>query len=559
MGRFTAQILLSLLAFMLGACGRQDINDESGQSEPEHAAGQPLQSDAPWLWSSLTPDQYLNELRSGPSGFRFMVPRLESDTPEVRQIQNWIDRIHKAAIRIRPGVSDVPPPRAVILKKDELNAFVGYSILCAKVRIQGPGVAEGRTPISVQAAHFGPKGVQPIPRLGSCNPFPSGMMERFFAWYQKKIPDCKVTFSDGVAQISRQCLATDSSIPFVAESLAFTTTPNLITVFSGLFKELRDDNEIAAMIAHELAHYYLAHNFSRPDEFNYFYRDKVRQGNVKPRVEASPEIVSIGKAIGEVVPSYLHHCGVAKLHPLAFAALRSALNTAMGWNVREMRQPECSAAYRALQAGVMDSEIGKYPLSAISSGSTQESRYMAIEEALLSCASAIAISPSLPRDVLERQVRSMGYRQFSLSSQARTLADFAQEADAQTRNIDGNIRALVNRAGSLKLGYYTSEEEADDFAVEAMIAAGMDPEGMANLLFTLGRKSEARVGWDSRIEDGMDTCQAMRESGWTLVPRGRTTALPFFGLPYDPHPLICYRIYGVDREMEAHGWTVARQ
>ena len=140
---------------------------------------------------------------------------------------------------------------------------------------------------------------------------------------------------------------------------------------------------------------------------------------------------------------------------------------------------------------------------------------------------------------------SINFEIRELPSQSATMS-----LDLWINQMAGNLRdfslkirdALVYVAAS---GYYTSEQEADDIAVEVLAKMGLDPDLLAQFIFEY---------FKIRDPQGAELCKIQRQNKW-IDP---TTAKPYqidLGPKSDEHHLPCFRIRNVDQEIEAHHWN----
>ncbi|RYZ55918.1 MAG: hypothetical protein EOP07_13270 [Proteobacteria bacterium] len=103
------------------------------------------------------------------------------------------------------------------------------------------------------------------------------------------------------------------------------------------------------------------------------------------------------------------------------------------------------------------------------------------------------------------------------------------------------LREIQSYVTTQSLGYYTSEQEADDLAGEWMNLLGFDAK--SRVLAELGDISDK----EDRAE-----CQAKFEKSWKNAD-GKYILEPW-GILDDPHPDLCFRVQNADMEASAHNY-----
>lgn len=106
------------------------------------------------------------------------------------------------------------------------------------------------------------------------------------------------------------------------------------------------------------------------------------------------------------------------------------------------------------------------------------------------------------------------------------------------------------------LGFYTTEQEADEIAVELMAKVGL-PGGVI-----IDKLLKVQKLVDSFGPNPLDTgtlkwteCSALRERGFRDAD-GKLVSVPVGDLS-DPHHSLCFRAFNVSREIAAHDYTIA--
>jgi hypothetical protein len=97
------------------------------------------------------------------------------------------------------------------------------------------------------------------------------------------------------------------------------------------------------------------------------------------------------------------------------------------------------------------------------------------------------------------------------------------------------------------LGFYTAEQEADEIGLELLAEVGIAPSVAVDMLFAL-------PVWP--VADGVTKpeCEDLRARGWK-DEAGAPVSVPV-GNPIEPHHDQCFRIFNVDREIDAHRYEL---
>lgn len=125
--------------------------------------------------------------------------------------------------------------------------------------------------------------------------------------------------------------------------------------------------------------------------------------------------------------------------------------------------------------------------------------------------------------------------------------------DAGARELDARALALVDLARRNGLGLYTTEQAADDFAVEILSAMGFGPDEV------LGAWLDFMRAIERSFAENFDRYQAYLESTGdktaaqckALLDQGFPAHVSLGALEH-PHHASCYRLFNIWREQRAH-------
>lgn len=112
------------------------------------------------------------------------------------------------------------------------------------------------------------------------------------------------------------------------------------------------------------------------------------------------------------------------------------------------------------------------------------------------------------------------------------------------------ILEILQAAYDAKLGHYTTEQEADELAVEILSNLGLGAETAVDVEMAFLPEEEDLGGWVL----GRDRCEKMRANNW-VDPDGYYNSLVLpIGNYSEQHHSACFRAFNASREIAAHGY-----
>jgi hypothetical protein len=480
------------------------------------------------------------------------------------RLQLWLDRFHeivKSDVEARTGhEAAAPRPIIKVVPNTSAKAWVTPVAGCvggpvdlsslAPAPIIGPPA--GRPPTSAPAPVVVPsKGTMEL--MFQCstakNWGPSGALD----WYASLGRAC--TFDrrpDGIAASGDDC--TRPARHERADQLALVGGSPFIQLTTRMLALLDDERAAAAILAHELGHYYLAHG-TNLGTFDYWYRQEARPRAGKPEpIEDSAEY----EKIFQKHRSSLRTVGIegerfsARLRGFELA-LASALGSSAGFDSScAPLQAAATAPWRVAldrNAGLSDDD---------------RRAFLDFQSRLLRCAATVRVSSGVEPGTLELQ----GLVRLLRSSPdiatppppAGPLSLILEILDGRARALDAESDAFRAELNRRHLGRYTNEQEADDFSMELLASAGLDPKDHL----------EAWLGFTTAIHDDpalsslfaadgipFDECVALYRAGWWRVREDAEREYVYapLGNLSDSHHGFCYRLFNLSRERDAHGFV----
>ena len=237
----------------------------------KHTLGDVSWSDGRWTYLELDRASFIHMNNSS------YLP--ESHVLSVKATE-WVRRLHAAVIATYPQkMANIPHPQIIVMKKSSPDAFaarkrnVSYKVNVKLSLENVPNEVPKQTnPLYFNTSNnalahniFPPEITVPI----------SNALD-YATWFTKIHYPCSLE-TTGNTEVplayGAQC-ALESYLKLSDYSAEFVTqaAPNWLIVTSGLFAVLPSEESFAAVIAHELAHYYRAHVVKDVKHYNHCYR-----------------------------------------------------------------------------------------------------------------------------------------------------------------------------------------------------------------------------------------------------------------------------------------------
>jgi len=375
-------------------------------------------------------------------------------------------------------------------------------------------------------------------------------------------PACRLVLTNGALALDRrdeECIV-DPGAENAEDAMVVATSP-YIQFTTDLVAELKEST-LAAVAAHELGHYYLAHGTAKgAANYGYWYIADARSTS---RPTPAPNTEELAAAYAEVMQD--HPAGVAFGERYS-ARIRPLLLSGIAPLLAERTEPDFACREARDRLGDWTSRV------LYSEAPSEEDRasFVAFERALATCA------PRLDLGEAGRDAVSAGSVLFAAGHHRPgpkvkismrlddSLGSFLDRLDAQAKELDAKAARLVERARTNGLGLYTTEQSADDFMLELSMKLGLTSDEVLEAWLDFMRASdrtyervydaeELEVHRAMTGEPTTDACEAMlRQNFESTDGSGRTTPIPVsLGELSSAHHSTCYRLFNLWREARAH-------
>lgn len=497
-------------------------------SEVKHVKGETSARIHSIYWNelSLTQAQLLN-----PNSESSALVELTTDSSENALYSETALKFNELTSKIMSTVDEktkgIPKPRlALVQDAKEVNAFVSSSIKCfipesskEKTDLEGIVYEKSAGTSFIGTAHCHSIEYVSAEKLNSVLDIVNGDL------YSDQ--ECTVDYS-----LDFICEDIKESIGF----FAISGVANWVMINEETFTELKDSNKILAIVAHELAHYFLAHTSQYT--FTPYLED------YEKRNEGAPVVYEKGYDIVRDLEKYerleiVEKIKDAKLEPESFMLLSALTHEKDFSNICHsiLLADELVEKYKDLYLYKDAVALGEKELLKFEKRSLICTRFTQTKDmsdmTLMNLKSNISMAGSGLYSSY-----SLGQEFEDSKSNFRNIRDIIDWFDNLVINKKQEVADLRAHAKAVKLGFYTNEQHADETAAEYLTLIGESPRDMSQLFLGLIEK-------DSLKEMCTDTVEK--------ILNGQDLYLGISKWSSDHHSP-CYRAVNIAREISFHNY-----
>ena len=572
----------------LGCGSSQDF------SSLQHDTDQPSRHTESGAWAKLSRQDYIN----------YMMPlvgveqtQLLDTTDDIsKRAQSWLDLFDgKLRTQFPQRLAGVPKPVAQVVKTTDVNAFVGKIVSC----FDGPNTSDGAEEVADAVAgflDFGSGGIQAMnaadaqEQLGDipCRPLASRLADArsIATLFNTSQSACQMNVTGSGTTVSKidfagQCISRASFT-----KLYLVQTADIVHFFTGIYAEFKEE-QFAAVVAHELGHYYRSHGIEPNSAFEFFYKLDAVNPNQRPQREAQYDgLIPLVQMSSMIIENF------SMIRKIAQQKHHSALYMAAGSFVKRLCPSgsncpaDCSEATTSVRSSTYMRELGAFPFSDVANANVQ--KYEDHEDRMNKCLDAIPVTsqnrtatinsllmsvarPTWPSLLVSNPNPSVAARvaefanfvgtwmQISMSQHpemlqsATSAGSMFRELTAAVTKKEADSVAMYDRIFNEHLGQYTAEQEADELSVEWLSENGINASNAVETYLEFARFT-SDIGSGSPFRDlDFSACKALFENGWHN--QQGDYAFVAMGSLLDPHHGACYRAFNADREIVAHHST----
>lgn len=544
------------------------------KSHLSHAPNQIIHKKSTWNWVDISEDDYREVALP-----IFKNPDIVTDDKPkvVERIQSWVNLFHELLSHDDPFVEKyIPKPLVELIDHNSANAFVGSVPLCLDIDIILPdssrSISTGRA-FSNIAYHAGEDRL--IGFQSDCIPTTIEKFKGFLNSLNEKSEHCRMTLTQENQLMVGEGCSLDETIAKFSEAKRFTffSVLNRMHIYTGLVKNY-SEKSFVTILAHELAHYYRAHGTSFKGDFNYFYHEDAYDHLTKPVKDQSFELLfdqlKIASDSFHVQKSILPESPDFIFHPILFYSFGSVGLKSCSWS-SNICTVSCESFSGYLSGWDVYEGLGEFPFKGDSSAVLNNIsklgkaclQSVAIEDGVDSSISfekakdfltkpfwTPNISAYEVKEISEHLQKKMA--DFKIVSLGRDLNlwEFFLQMNDKLNKVYEQERKVLKIPMENRLGFYTTEQEADDLSIELLGKIGISSDVAIQSYYQLVMEVERDQSYQHRFPEitSMEVCEAMLR---TQVIEHVDVS---FGDVHDEHHNPCYRYLNVNTEIRSHDY-----
>lgn len=490
------------------------------------------------------------------------------DHPMTKLLQSMTNKIDAVARQTNPEIFDnIPKPVMVLADSMDTNGFVSPTSLCVKYPVLRADKETSSSTVAQQSngvLDLRQKGVVYMTTtvgeggFSKCEDFPDGKtfdIDTFIRKFNDRLAatgnaNCKIGATANAIIISD-----NSSCGYTGggsfDSFLFDQQSNLIYIFRGAVENL-SQTAVASLIAHELAHYYRGHLGTLTKLVPYFFIQSRQSDLSRPtKTERYPNLQYTLKRYSE-----LNFQKLDRDFDYNINSLWRLVSIGRSFANDYCKRKSCSNSlitYLDTNGESLSSitdKIGYYPIS--NEEQMILNNYLAKFDEF---ANQIAMSDLEKADVDHIRESFSGWvEDFNVSPENfQTLSQFVKAVDQKFANALQHSRELHEEAASVGLGFYTSEEEADEIAAELAARSGLTEMEFLSLPIELMQIDLKKGNNGSFLETPYRECLELFSQMSPDQPFDSIKHHVRFDSLENYHHGLCYRLFNSAKEWHYHG------
>ncbi len=579
------------VALLLSLCTCKSLRSES---DLMHLEGDVKVKAPSFFWHKISsPKELDNFVKKGDVAG---LPRLPPDSLITKRVQKIVDDLDAIARSLKPDeLAGIPKPQIYIAVDTTFQAYASSVPICIKQKVTRKGTAKwldaeaaspsrpSRTPAGNSNDERSQRRSDPVaekklafikPKTGitaiegsrdkapDCVTYEASDV----AWDPQAFVDlwnrqstiaedkeCPIAYEGGsiVVNVSDDC-------PFILRDPSYNliylhTQSNMITISTKTLKIL-DEKSIVMTLAHEMIHYYRAHTVSLLSFEPYFFEQNASNELIKPVETKAHKAIVSGLSLIANLKSVKQPGGVT-IEPLLVPLVYKLLDVVIVPFCTELQR--CKEEIEALEK-IKKNENSRNAL--FGARGTLEftpeglALYHEFEELAFKLMDAMDIN-SLPQEKKNLIIKLIpdDLAPFMDIPEANSLREWIEGSGKVIRANIPQLKLLYEDARTLSLGYYTIEEEADEGGLEILARSGLSLKDAERNRWKLFEQQELSKILPDDLDVSYGDCKKLYDNGWRSSS-GEGISGVLLGSLMDSHHGICYRLYNIQREWQAHNY-----
>ncbi|RYZ88950.1 MAG: hypothetical protein EOP04_08130 [Proteobacteria bacterium] len=612
-----SKAFLYLLSTVLSVSFLISCKSTNQGSSLKHEIGHPVESNNKYFWTSVSYAEYIKSEGLSSADAKKLI--FDDEFPMTKRLQYWVDLLDSHLRTTYPDqFSHVPKPKVRLIASNEINGYVSALPICFdNVLFSANKNPQFSRDISESLAMYKDNFLYPIKAPCHHMKAEEGPLLHYLSLLNSADESCQWNLkSIGSDQFridpSSECRVDETLKP--GSSLASNLTYRFsilssmsdFTIKSKLVETLEED-ELVAVLFHELKHYYGGHNGISGK--NYFYHiAEDATASAPPRAQDLRDLdirlTRFKRAQNEsslgleslksfVEPKYYDKVQGQKVSTgLAnLLAEQSMFYRNSHCNSGNARCKTCSQLDKIVSSNteaLKRIRTAPYGLTGTLNGD-QKREYLEFETAALACLSTVEFveggnvsnieisGSSFESEVLNRYVY-LDTSALSIPTPSGTYSEYLmflskylddqnifnfdessfvrlpllQKKYAELKTLldeaNAQLESIEEESEQQKLGYYSLEQEADEASVEFMSNLGLD--------VTADIYGNLKGGIANEPEE-FSKCLSWYKNDWK-DSQGKPIFIGW-GPISDDHPNSCFRSRNVSREIAAHGYPITKK
>jgi hypothetical protein len=486
--------------------------------------------------------------------------QLDRDDPVTIKLQEWADGAYQSLNARYPSITGrLPRPEVIVVKDQQVNAFVSKSLVCRSVAVEfaaAPSDAEPLPPETlIMINSNGGAGLFERRQLDCLDLRSEGADPReLLGYYQESlaVKGCELTATDSKLIVGPSCkLPLTVNTKGAAGVAHYAVLPRVI-VTTGLIELLKSDDELAYALMHELVHYFRAHGVLSKSSYQFFYRDnEENRRRLIPR--PASELQQLGAELLKLPGYRTQPVSGQRYHSELFSYLRTMITNL----VEPWPKDACEPLVALKNDPVFWTLMGRFPQQPLAGEGL--AAYFLYEERVQSCLAALPLirkAQDKEEGVTFAQAKSLlwfaDWNTLERREDPLVLLDAWQSMNQRMLDREEQKNRLLQQALDERVGYYTTEEEADQLALALMVMIGKPPEAASHHWWKM---AESKQGFeqDGPYNFGFTRCRDLFNATPRWSSGGRAVTIPV-GSFAEPHHSSCYRLYAISERLRLIPW-----
>jgi hypothetical protein len=569
---------LSIIWLFLLACKPQ-----SEAYNLKHDATQYVLSPDAWNWEDLSPQEF-EDIYIPSNGWGTADAFLPASHAATQRMDYLLGKIHQRIQERYPEqLKNVPVPRSRIYKGESADAFVTTVPVCYSIPVQLDGSSPSQdTAASTEWISLDHNGhLSGANHNDLCVQRTMSQVEarKYFDWITRNIRRsaaqngqkdhfCEIRVQSskkGFQVVPDADCQRAPELDGISQANGFVIwkTQPYIVLYTGILRHVDAEIKIMTTLAHELGHYYRSHLTAFAGDYDYFYRqDAERNPSQKP--ERDPTLQERGqeiRAAARLVQSYVYSEPEQTYASELFYPVWALASRACPATSAETCPEACKPFVELIHDDEVYASFGDWPYDSMpEAGHGSYKRY---EQGLKMCAGELHFTDGetggsrLSLNDLEQAfeeeefgatLKAMGVNDLQ-EFKGQTLQQLIEQLEQGLDEAKVKAQETIRKANADGIGFYTTEQEADEQQMETVTLLGLNPAQLVAWDVEFYKKSGAE--YDENMGLDMQRCEELLRNDW--IEDGKPVLVPVADYN-DIHHSDCYRIFTTSREIAAHQW-----